>query len=427
MPPGSTRERDRVADLALDAIEPIGRARMMDRFDESCIDPRVTLGSVQTFLADPDRLGEAFLGRYAVWTSSGTTGTPGIWIHDAGALAVYDALESLRLCGLGRPQAAPVWLDAIARAPWSGPARYAMVAATGGHFAGSASLARLRRLMPWAAGRMRTLSIMQPLAALVRELDDFSPEVLATYPTCAEVLAAEQQAGRLSIHPREILVGGEQLSDSVRTVVSQAFGCPVRQGYGASECLSIAWDCGHGSLHVNADWVLLEPVDRNGRAVRPGEPSHSVLLTDLANHVQPVIRYDLGDSITPLPGGCACGTHFPRIRVEGRRDELLEFDGEHGAVRLLPLALVTAMEEEAGAFSFQLIARDRRTLVMRVDAQADGRSVPQLRDACRHALRAHLDRHGLARVRIVSDPAPPAREPVSGKLRRVLQEARRPD
>jgi len=422
--PGSLQERARVADLPLDAIEPIGRARMMADFDEACTDRCITLDAVNRFLADSGRLGEAFLGRYAVWTSSGTTGTPGIWVHDTGSLAVYDALESIRLGGLDRPEAGLRWLDGLIRTPFAGPARYAMVGATGGHFAGSASVERLRRLAPWAADRVRTLSIMQPLPDLVRELAAYAPEILATYPTAAEVLAAEQEAGRLSIHPRQILVGGEQLSPSVRAAVSRAFGCPVRQGYGASECMSIAWDCGHGSLHVNADWVLLEPVDRQGRAVPPGEASHTVLLTDLANRVQPVIRYDLGDSVTLLPERCACGSHFPRIRIEGRRDDVLEFDGPHGTVRLLPLALVTVMEDDAQAFAFQLVARDRRSLVLRVEPQGDGRSARQLHADCRLALRGYLDGHGLTSVRVLHDPAPPAREPVSGKLRRVLQARR---
>ena len=35
-----------------------------------------------------------------------------------------------------------------------------------------------------------------------------------------------------------------------------------------------------------------------------GVRSHTVLLTNLANLVQPLIRYDLGDSVTLLEGWC---------------------------------------------------------------------------------------------------------------------------
>lgn len=409
-----------LGELPLESIEPITRAGMMAAFDEACTDRQVTLAGVQQFLADPDRLGEAYLGRYAVRTSSGTTSTPGIYLHDARALAIYDALEMLRLCGLGRPGRGAQLVEDLMRSPFGDGHRYAMVGATGGHFAGNASVERVRRLWPWAAPNVRTLSIMQPLKSLVAELNEFAPTLLATYPTAAELLATEASAGRLTIRPHEIWVGGEHLSDPVRSQVSQAFGCRVREGYGASEALSIAWDCGHGSLHVNSDWVVLEPVDRDGRAVPAGEPSHTVLLTNLANRVQPIIRYDLGDSVTLRRGRCPCGSPMPAIRVDGRRDDVLEFDGEHGAVKLLPLALVTVLEDDAGAYDFQLIARDRHTIALRLDPVADARSLGRLRVHCRRALRGYLDAHGLRQVKIVDDPKAPTREAASGKLRRVL-------
>ena len=408
----------RAAMLPLSAIEPIGRAEAMAGFDEACTDRRITLDGVRAFLADPERLGAAYLGRYAVWTSSGTTGSPAVWVHDARALAVYDALESLRLCGLDRPGEGAALLEDWARAPLGGGGRFAMVGATGGHFAGNASVERHRRLWPWAAANVRTFSILRPIAELRARLEAFAPTVLATYPTAAEVLAAERTAGRLSIRPREIWLGGEQVSEGVRRAIAEAFGCRVRQGYGASECLSIGWECPHGALHLNADWVILEPVDRALRPVPPGTASHTVLLTNLANHVQPVIRYDLGDSVTMLQARCPCGSAMPALRVEGRRDDVLAFDGEAGPVRLLPLALATVMEEDAEAFDFQLVGRDARTLALRLPR---GHGLAARRAACHRALRAYLDANGLRGVSVVDDDAEPLRDRSSGKLRRVLR------
>lgn len=408
----------RAATAPLASIEPIGRAEAMDRFDEACTDRRVTLAGVRAFLADPERLGAAFLGRYAVWTSSGTTGSPAVWVHDARALAVYDALESLRMCGLDQPGASAAMIEAWARAPLDGGRRFAMVGATGGHFAGNASVERQRRLWPWAAANVRTFSILHPMPELRARLEAFDPTVVATYPTAAEVLAAECAAGRLAIRPHEIWLGGEQVSPGARRTIADAFGCRVRQGYGASECLSIGWECAHGALHLNADWVILEPVDRSMRPVAPGVASHTALLTNLANHVQPVIRYDIGDSVTRLSDPCPCGSAMPALRVEGRRDDVLSFDGDSGPVRLLPLALATVLEEDADAFDFQLVGRDARTLALRLP---DGRGRAARRGACHRALRTYLDANGLRGVSIVDDDAGPVRDARSGKLRRVLR------
>ncbi len=54
---------------------------------------------------------------------------------------------------------------------------------------------------------------------------------------------------------------------------------------------------GHGRKHVHDDWVILEAVDETMRPMRDGTTSATVLLTVLANDVQPIIRYDLGDRL----------------------------------------------------------------------------------------------------------------------------------
>src|SRR5581483_5401678 len=230
------------------------------------------------------------------------------------ALAVYEALQLIRFRRLQSP--------ALLATALLANDRYAFVGATGGHFAGNASVERLRVLYPWLAHRVRTFSILEDISKLARQLDHYQPTLLATYPTAANLLADEQQRGRLAIRPREVWTGGEGLSEAQRLHIAQTFGCTVHDDYGSSEFLSIAWDCGQGALHLNSDWVALEAVDDCYRPVPPGVASHSVLLTNLANQVQPLIRYDLGDSITLLEHRCRCGSPFPAIRVEGRCDQV---------------------------------------------------------------------------------------------------------
>jgi phenylacetate-coenzyme A ligase PaaK-like adenylate-forming protein len=181
----------------------------------------------------------------------------------------------------------------------------------------------------------------------------------------------------------------------------------------------MAWECAEGCLHLNHDWLILEPVDRQQRAVPLGEVSHSVLLTNLANRTQPLLRYRLSDSLRFLPGGCACGSRFPAIEVQGRADHTLVLhDAQQREVKLLPLALATAIEEGAQVTRFQLLctAPDRLELRFEADqhdpAAAFGRA--------RAALRAFLAMHGLQGVRVVRSHAPPLRSGRSGKLHRVL-------
>ncbi len=397
----------------LEAIPPVDKRALMRDFDRVSTQPDINRRSVESFLADPDRLGALVAGRYAVWSSSGSTGEPGWFVHDTGALAVYDALEAQRFRGAAFGPGLGL--------PWLPGERYAMVAATGGHFAGIASLERLRRSLPWLAPFVRPFSLLQPTPSLVAELNAFSPVVLATYPTAAAMLADEQASGRLHLRLRELWTGGEWLAPVSRARLESVFKCRVRNSYGASEFLPIAWECPQGRMHVNSDWVILEPIDAHGRKVEPGVRSHSVLLTNLANRVMPLIRYDLGDSVTVHPAACPCGSGFPTISVEGRCDDALVMPlARGGTAAIVPLALATVLEEEAHVHDYQVVQTAPRALTVRLGSE-EAASVT----AVRRALRAYFRAMGLSEVSVQIGESAPRRDGVSGKLRRVIREVER--
>ncbi|GAA5707346.1 hypothetical protein Save01_08209 [Streptomyces avermitilis] len=76
------------------ALLPVTRKEiLMARFDDWVTDPEVTLDRVRAFVADPGRVGERFLYRYLVTTTSGTTGHRGVFLLDDRAAAVARALS----------------------------------------------------------------------------------------------------------------------------------------------------------------------------------------------------------------------------------------------------------------------------------------------------------------------------------------------
>lgn len=60
----------------------ITKAEMMSHFDEWVTDPEVSRQGVEAFIADPALVGHDYLGCYVVCTTSGSTGTPAILVHD---------------------------------------------------------------------------------------------------------------------------------------------------------------------------------------------------------------------------------------------------------------------------------------------------------------------------------------------------------
>ena len=394
---------------------PVDKTELMQHFDDWATDRRITRAGAASFIADPGCIADAWLGKYLLWTSSGTSGVPGWFVQDAQSLAAYDAIDALRLrqsTGEGSLQAS--------LGSWGLGQRFAFVGASGGHYAGIVSMERLRRIVPPPLRpEIHLLSAQQPLRSIADALQALQPTVLITYPSCAAALAPLQQRGAIGLRLSELWLGGEQLTPEQRRQTSAAFGCRVRNSYGASEFYSIAWECAEGRLHVNDDWVILEPVDERSRPVPDDTLSHAALLTNLANRTQPLIRYRLEDRVCRLAAPCPCGSAFASIEVQGRSADTLTLrDARHRAVTILPLALETAIEEAAHVTQFQIIGQRDGHLELRLES-----GVPEpgaAFDRCRDAIDGFLAEHGVAHTRVHFSRAAPVHGQASGKLRRVI-------
>ena len=413
---GSTLYRPYLRDyldthVQLQDLPVTSKSMLMHRFDAWVTDPQLKLADLRAFVADPNRIAQPYLGRYLVWESSGSGGESGIFVQDTACMAVYDALESLRR---SPPRPLQRWLDPLCLGE-----RIAFVGATNGHFASFVSVQRLQALYPWMQQTLRCFSILQPNAALIEALNTFNPTIIATYPTVACMLADAKARGTLTASPREVWTGGETLSENARTQIQTRLDCQVRNSYGASEFLTLAWECAHGAMHANTDWAILEPVDENFKAVPPGETAFTTLLTNLVNTVQPLVRYDLGDQISISTTPCACGSPLPVISVMGRHDDPLVLRGRNGTPAvLLPLAVTTALEEDAGVFDFQIEQQDDHTLLLRV-AQDGGEGADALTRSTA-VLQAFAQTQGAAPLNIHATHGAALAHGRSGKVQRVI-------
>lgn len=398
---------------ALDQLPVTSKPELMARFDDWVTDPAVTRAGVEDFVADPGNLGRDYLGRYVVFTTSGSTGTPALLVQDHQALAV--------MTGLALARSAAIFAPAVLARVLLHGGRSAAILATGGHFLGATMFERRRRSVRIRRRITRLISVLDPVPRLVQQLNDFRPAIVGSYASVLEVLAQEQESGRLRISPVVITSAGELLLPPARQRIEAAFGCPVVEAYAASEAAPLSTPCRGRRLHINADWFLVEPIDADGRPVPPGRRSDSVLVTNLANHVQPVIRYQLGDSVVVSPQPCPCGSQLPTIEVEGRTDETLHLPGiTSDRVDLLPMAVATVVEETPGVRRFQVIQTAPATLAVRLEP-APGADVHEVWTRVQGRLTDYLHEQKTAPVQIEVDTEPPRPDPRSGKLRHVLR------
>ncbi len=157
------------------------------------------------------------------------------------------------------------------------------------------------------------------------------------------------------------------------------------------------------------DGCIAEFVDSENRPVPPGAQSAKVLITNLYNHVQPLIRYELGDSCIRRPDAPEHG--HPRVTVEGRSDEILRYENAD----IHPLVLRSVLVASPAVSDYQV----RQTPSgIAVAVQSDR---PADLGALRGRLRSALQRAALPDpdVCVHAVPALP-RNPETGKLRRFI-------
>lgn len=137
---------------------------------------------------------------------------------------------------------------------------------------------------------------------------------------------------KIKIKLKLIMSYAEVLEKEDKARITQAFNVDVREIYQTSEG-QIASTCKYGSLHINEDLVFIELYDQNNDPVTtPHVTAHRMILTNLINQAQPLIRYEMND-IVELGEKCPCGSSFRVIsKIIGRNDDVLMFKNSQGKV-----------------------------------------------------------------------------------------------
>jgi phenylacetate-CoA ligase len=217
-------------------------------------------------------------------------------------------------------------------AEWAGTALgERAVQMTGSHFDYNEAQ-KLKNRLVFFLQRYRDFSVAYLTEDLLeryyRGLQSWRPSSIWGYASGVSALAGyvrERHPGARFDFLRALFTSSETLRPEQRRLIEEVFGAgKVYDQYGSRE-MYMGSECReHDGYHLHADVVITEVVDREGRASPPGETGR-VLVTDLANHAFPFIRYEIGDVGAMAPEApCPCGVTLPRLaRVEGRIADLV--------------------------------------------------------------------------------------------------------
>jgi phenylacetate-CoA ligase len=301
--------------LVLNELPIIDKATMMEHFDRVSTDPRLKLAELQAHISQLTR-DEYYQGQYRVLTTSGSSGVKGLFIFNRKEWSTILA---------GRFRNA-IMMGASARFPKR--LRMACIGAdTPRHVSH-----RMAEASDMGHVKMQRLHATSSIEHLVDALNAFQPDYLTTYPSIASLLAIEQLEGNLDIHPQIVETGAEMRTEEMGANIRKAWGVTPFNVYGTTETGAINVDCPfHRGIHLFEDLWIAEIVDEQNQPVPDGSPGHKVLLTNLFNFTQPLIRYEVSDMLTISPEPCPCGRPFRLIaRIEGRSDDIVYLRSPQG-------------------------------------------------------------------------------------------------
>ncbi|MCX7291970.1 F390 synthetase-related protein [Janthinobacterium sp.] len=223
--------------------------------------------------------------------------------------------------------------------------------------------------------------LFEPFDSLCARLAHYQPSVIVAPAQVLRQLALRVIDGSLALAPKKVISVAEVLEAQDRALIVQAFGA-VHEIYQATEGF-LASSCEHGVLHLNEEYVHIEPqwLDAEQRRFVP-------VITDFTRITQPIVRYRLDDILIARDTPCQCGRATRAIAgIEGRCDDMLFLPSLPSANGGAPVAVFADVLTRAFAQAlppdadYRLVQSGANALQLHAAVDAAGLG----------ALRAHLE------------------------------------
>ena len=272
--------------------------------------------------------------------------------------------------------------------------------------------------------RMMRSTLLPAFEMSEEKLDEFvawlrreRPRMLFGYPSALTYIAKHAHKCGVALNDLGVKVAfvtSERLDDEQRKAISQAFGCPVANGYGGRDAGFLAHECPQGGMHLTAEDIVVEIVDPHGQPVPTGTAGE-IVVTHMSTAEFPFVRYRTGDIGALDDQACTCGRGLPLLKdLQGRTtDFVVASDGTvmHG------LALIYVLRDLAGIEGFK-VTQETRTHT-RVQLVADARFDKAVLPGIKTAFQKRLGADVAVEIEMVEAIAPEK----SGKYRYVVSHA----
>ena len=291
----------------------IDKQVLIDRFADIITVKGITQDKMRRFDTQKNA-GKNLGGKYHIVHSSGSTGKPAYFLYD-------DKAWDTMLIGIIRAALWNMSMPKIMHFKQSKP-KILYIAAADGRYGGAMAVGDGLDDLGF---EKLVLDVQIPTDELIKRLSHFKPDVIIGYPTAIKILS---QINILRLSPKRVITCGEPLGKDLRKLLCRHFGCEIINFYGASESIAIGvGDDRSDGIYLFDDLNYIELTD------------DGIYLTCLYNYVQPLIRYRIGDIVSPR---CSDRRYaFSKIgNISGRSEDVMWFNNALGRKEFLhPLSV----------------------------------------------------------------------------------------
>jgi phenylacetate-CoA ligase len=401
------------------------KAEMMEHFDDFVTDRRLKKDEIAAWIGDLSHVGQYYLDEFVPCHTSGSQGQVALVVQRR------DAPFHLFAMQVARGHAMPKTWGTVFKKLFAGRSRWAMVLFRPCFIPSGAAFGYMPKPSSRLADILR-LNLLDPFEENLRKLEAFKPHFITAYVHVLEQLAQVAKANKTTLvsegNLQLAIAISEPLPPETQKFIEENLKVHVANHYAMGECPALSLGCPQGrGAHINTDMAILENVDDQYRPVPDGTPGSKVLLTNLLNDVQPIVRYEVDDVITISPDPCPCGNRLPLVASiagrandqfwltlpDGENIEMSNFIFKDGFLNIMDMAeyQVTQIGKNRFQMMVQLVPGSKMTVQ---DVEAGIRRV-----AREEGVPVELD---LVTELVPSIP----RDPKSGKMRRFINRIGKP-
>jgi phenylacetate-CoA ligase len=153
----------------------------------------------------------------------------------------------------------------------------------------------------------------------------------------------------------------------MRDPIEKFFQCKMYDQYASSEGAPFIFECSQGNLHLELQSGVFEVLDDDDKPTQSGR----LVVTSFTTYGTPLIRYDIGDSITLEDESktCDCGNHNPMVKeILGRIDDYI-YSPENGKINLGNVS--NTLKDTHGIIRFQAVQNELNKIELYVEIDKD--------------------------------------------------------